>query len=704
MFASLAFDPSDNPAISYHDQTNGLLKFAHRMGGVWTTETVDNQGPPGLLLNTVMGTSLAYDASGMPAISYYSHWVNPHLRLARWTGVRWRCETVDPADAVGTHSSLAFDSEGNAGIAYLDGHNGDLKFAWFDGESWTLCVVDGEGSVGMYASLAFDNAGNPAISYLDDANWALKLAHGASNGLTGSWVWVTETVPDYGSVHGFTSLAFRPQDAIPYAYISYTAESGGFALGMEPPETNPEAYSLGSESFTHYLRFAYQRADGWHVESVDGSGDFMWTSLAFDADGDPAIAYYDCDDADLRFAYGVYDPFLGVYDWERETVDAEGEVGAWASLAFNDAGKPAVAYYQQVDDTTGNLKFAERVGWYIETVDSGPVSCGGTSLAVVNGNPAISYPYVVLGLVYVRANDKNGDTWGTPVRVDTARHVGQYSSLAVVAGNPAISYYCENNGDLKYVRANDTCGYTWGPPVVVDSDMDVGRYTSLVVVNGKPAISYYDSSYNDLKYVRANDATGASWGTPVVVDAVGCVGETASMAIVSGRPAISYFVNIDGDLRYVRASDANGDGWGRPVTVDSEGCAGLYASMAVVNGNPAISYHELDEGLVKYVRSLDAVGFSWGTPVVLGATYNPMSTRMLAVINGRPAVAYFLCASADLMYAQAGDANGDGWGQPVTVESHGDVGAWCSLALVNWKPAISYTDLDGNDLKYARKY
>ncbi len=36
--------------------------------------------------------------------------------------------------------------------------------------------------------------------------------------------------------------------------------------------------------------------------------------------------------------------------------------------------------------------------------------------------------------------------------------VGQWTSLAVVNGRPAISYYDANNRDLKYVRASDADG------------------------------------------------------------------------------------------------------------------------------------------------------------------------------------------------------------------------------------------------------
>ena len=136
-----------------------------------------------------------------------------------------------------------------------------------------------------------------------------------------------------------------------------------------------------------------------------------------------------------------------------------------------------------------------------------------TSLAQVNGNPAIAYHDDAGNLNYVRANNARGTSWGAPVPVALGGLVGQHNSLVVVNGNPAISYYDAGNLDLKYVRANDANGTVWGSPVTVDgAASNVGQFTSLAVVGGRPAISYFNQSLGQLRYVRANDATGASWG------------------------------------------------------------------------------------------------------------------------------------------------------------------------------------------------
>ncbi|MBN1979233.1 MAG: hypothetical protein JW918_17695 [Anaerolineae bacterium] len=328
------------------------------------------------------------------------------------------------------------------------------------------------------------------------------------------------------------------------------------------------------------------------------------------------------------------------------------------------------------------------------------------SLAVVAGNPAISYLDNTNGtLKYARATDATGTTW-VSMTVDDSAVVGAYTSLEVVAGNPAISYYDSTNGALKYARATDATGTTWVSMTVDNSVADVGEHTSLAVVNGNPAMSYYDGTNGALKFARATDITGTAW-VSTIVDNSADVGEYTSLAVISGTPAISYIDGTNTTLKYARATDAAGTTW-VSMTVDDGSIILMGTSLAVVGGNPAISYYDNLNGALKYARATDATGTAW---TLMTVDDGPSSTALggsssLMVVNGNPAIgywAYWSFTSNGVKYARATDATGTAW-VSTTVDS-GDLyfGQGPSLAVVDNHPAISYWGGTFDDgLRYVR--
>ena len=174
------------------------------------------------------------------------------------------------------------------------------------------------------------------------------------------------------------------------------------------------------------------------------------------------------------------------------------------------------------------------------------------SLAVVNGNPAICYYDHSLQVIkYTRATDPEGTAWGAPVTVNIGVSVTPSDySMAVVNGNPAISYHGGPNDDLMYIRATDANGSAWGTPLLVDGNGNF-YHPSLRIVGGNPAIAY--SGTGGLWYVRAANVNGSAWGAPVNVDGTVGVDYGCSLQVVNGNPAIAYHDTTNGDLQYVRA-------------------------------------------------------------------------------------------------------------------------------------------------------
>jgi hypothetical protein len=162
-YTSLALDSSDNPHISYFDETNQDLKYAWWSGTNWNIDLIDSGG------NVGEDTSLALDTSDHPHISYFD-WDIPALKYARWTGSEWSYDLVESGEHVDVwDTSIALDSNDYPHIGYiLQGTVYALKYARWTGSEWAIETVDSVGAYGWYASLALDSTDHPHIGYYRD--------------------------------------------------------------------------------------------------------------------------------------------------------------------------------------------------------------------------------------------------------------------------------------------------------------------------------------------------------------------------------------------------------------------------------------------------------------------------------------------------------------------------------------------------------
>ena len=328
-------------------------------------------------------------------------------------------------------------------------------------------------------------------------------------------------------------------------------------------------------------------------------------------------------------------------------------------------GHPAIAYY---DVDASGLRYVRALdsnglAWgEALMVDTNSLVGQEPSLAVVNGRPAISYRHAMFAsLYYVRATDVNGTDWAAPVLVQQGNPSNQciQASLAVVHGNPAISYYELSGGNLKYVRATDVDGTHWGAPMIVDAGGDTGQNSSLGFYNNYPVISYHATA-GHLMFAEGMDHVGSFW-TIHSIDTSGS-GLFNSLALVGGRPAIAYYRDYGyngGALMYVIADNGYGTTWGDPVMIASclsSGCdVGAHASLAVVGGLPAIACYEMSAGDIRYYRADDVYGSNW-TVRVDADTRNDVGENLdMAVVNGRPALTYRDRTIERLKYLRSGN-------------------------------------------------
>ena len=182
--SSIAIDSNDAIHISYSDVTNGRLKYATCSSGCtaednWSKVRVDTAS------NVGSWNSIAIDSNDVVHISYHDT-TNGDLKYATCSSSctspsqnNWDKVYVDSVGDVGEYSSIAIDSNDVVHISYHDTTNPNLKYATCSSScttanNWNNVSVDETGDVGRYGSIAIDSNDGVHISYYDLSDEDLK--------------------------------------------------------------------------------------------------------------------------------------------------------------------------------------------------------------------------------------------------------------------------------------------------------------------------------------------------------------------------------------------------------------------------------------------------------------------------------------------------------------------------------------------------
>jgi len=329
-----------------------------------------------------------------------------------------------------------------------------------------------------------------------------------------------------------------------------------------------------------------------HV-GVDSSGGQpgQFCSLVKGSNGRLHASYFrfSSDDGGKNLAYATR-PSSTSGAWTRVTVDGGSQVGTYSSISLERNGNPHIAYYES---EFANLKHAwydsSMATWRTELVDNiGTVGLY-TSIAMDTTTGAVNILYhdaTKPGLKWARK--PVGGLWSFSY-VDTTGVSGLYAS-AIFTGILEVAYYDLLFGSLRYARQSGN-GWTIEN---VDTPGDVGRFASMSPIDGRRIITYYDVTNQQLKVA---ESFGTNSWTKTVIDNVGAPGQGASIAVGPGqRPAITYYVGATQDLKY--AERINGV-WLRD-TIASGGDVGRYNALVVDAENlPALLYYDGTQGKLR---------------------------------------------------------------------------------------------------------
>ncbi|MBL7922692.1 MAG: right-handed parallel beta-helix repeat-containing protein, partial [Bacteroidia bacterium] len=342
-----------------------------------------------------------------------------------------------------------------------------------------------------------------------------------------------------------------------------------------------------------------------------------------------------------------------------------------SGLTFNPAGLSPGTYsisYQVP---------AEADAWPAAFNPAAGMSGISSDLEMMNGSLAMVCGNSSGHLFYSRAIDPEGNTWTTPLLLQTDN--GQHPQLLMVNGHPAVVYLRNSPFyfELMYLRANDPLGNTWGSPQVLAGGVpDPFPASSLsgckaVILDGRPCILF--DVADGLHFIQALDVNGDFWGSPYLLHAGNH--DNLDMVVMNGQPAVAYthrsgfLGSATCELFYQRASDYISNTWTAPLSLDINMNSTPGMSLQQINDHPAIAFNDHLSDIV-YVRAADALGTLWPLPQVLIPGTDNRSFLQLETIQGNPAVAVFRddfysgAFHLQLNYVKANDANGSAWSAP----------------------------------------
>lgn len=335
-------------------------------------------------------------------------------------------------------------------------------------------TVDSANDTGQYISVAIDQDSNDVyVSYYDNTEQNLRSAtyvgSGGNCGVDNSWK--CRTMDQAGNVGKYTSIAVNPQNNhIGIAYHDHDE------LALQ--------YTTGA---------CYEPSCLWQLSTIDigsslaSENDGLYTSLVYQSDGRPAIAYYTSKltgDDFLKLATYVgsggncgQDSAAG--KWDCQIVASGNGVGKFASLALDSAEDRHIAYYDSGNDS---LMYANSIGGSYNSFEI------------------------------------------------LSKEAGQYASLAVDTDHGDarhIAHYDKANNKLeyaKYVGSGGNCGYffneyRWQCDEIDDmgSEPSSPRGVDIAVDKAGYPIIAYGSAYA-LKVARPVEALGILVGNCGPVD------------------------------------------------------------------------------------------------------------------------------------------------------------------------------------------
>ena len=335
----------------------------------------------------------------------------------------------------GIYTSIALTSQDIPVISYTDGSTKTLRVAFCGdakcGSGIKIRSLDLSSTGFTFTSLAMDSGDKPVVSYYDvDVGDLLVLTCGNKICTTGI---NTETVDSTNDVGKYNSLALASGD-IPV--ISYYDEDLDHLKFVKCGNTTCSSGNI--------------------FQTLDSTGSVgRYTSIALASGDIPVISYYDFTDRDLNLIR-CGDATCSTGNTITTVDSSSNNQGQYTSLFLTAGDIPVISYY---DLFTQDLRFVRcddttcSSGNTYQTLDSNGIVGFYTSIALTSNNiPVISYYDVTnLDLKIITCGDKTCSSGNSIRSVDVAHEVGQFISMALTFDDiPVVSYFDNDNAAPKF--------------------------------------------------------------------------------------------------------------------------------------------------------------------------------------------------------------------------------------------------------------
>jgi hypothetical protein len=454
--------------------------------------------------------------------------------------------------------------------------------------------------------------------------------------------------------------------------------------------------------------------------------EFAWAIWRFN----PELAYLD----NLQLLMDVpagNEAWVAIADYGSDRWQFSGPFDGNELIELNDSAQRSSAGNFHIavfcaggdDVEVKKLVLHNETHWQVLTLASeGDVGRYSSMVETINGPAIACYDATNEDLLFIHSGNAIGlplSTWTTE-RIDSDGSVGQYCSLAMIYGNPAISYYDQTNLALKYARSDVTIGggvANWRFKLVDDGVDETGSFTSLASIDGRPAISYYNSTDQDLMYAISGNITGidpASLWTTVKVHqtlASSTVGFGTSLANVNGKPQIAYYEFFPYRMHFAWSDTPQGDHTSEWHFYEMTAIDPVGANFDLIEfgGSPLISFYDTDAGSLRLLSSgtgTPDAAFRWSQHTIdsgSGPAPDLGGFSSMAIIGDRPWISYYDYQNTALRIARPDSTtvNFSTQWDSIEVDNAANVGKYTSVASINGWPAISYFDETNKDLKYA---